>query len=163
MTRLPLLDIDDHIEYSTKKKVSDIIQEIGEDAFLDLESEIVQSIKPQGMIISCSGSVPLRQEAMNHLRETGKSIYIDVPVSVIIARLHRMKADRIIGMNGKNPMTLEEVLDYRQSFYDMSYDYRFACTDDITADEKAIRFFNFCKTKIPHLIPEESDRAKFAA
>ncbi|NCP76553.1 hypothetical protein GW830_00180 [bacterium] len=163
MTKLPLLDIDDHIEYSTKKKVSDIIQEIGEDAFLDLESEIVQSIKPQGMIISCSGSVPLRQEAMNHLRETGKSIYIDVPVSIIVARLHRMKADRIIGMNGKSPMTLEEVLAYRESFYEMSYDYRFSCTDNITADEKAIRFLDFCKMKIPDLIPKESKKEKLAA
>ncbi|MDD2891433.1 MAG: shikimate kinase [Candidatus Gracilibacteria bacterium] len=153
ITHLPLLDIDEHIERHERKSVAKIIQKIGDEAFLNLEAKLVQEINPQGMIISCSGSVPLRQEAMNHLRKTGTSIYIDVPIAIIASRLHRMKVDRIIGMNGRPPEALEEVLTDRLPFYNRSYDYDFICPDDVSKDEKVQRFVDFMKTTNPNLLP----------
>lgn len=77
------LDVDNHIEATEKAKVGDLIQQMGEERFLDFEQDVVMALNPNNTVISCSGSVPLRQNAMNHLREKGHSILIDVPLSVI--------------------------------------------------------------------------------
>jgi shikimate kinase len=59
---------------------------------------------------------------MEHLQVLGKVIWIDVPVEIIEARLSAMKVERIVGM-GK--MSLREILEWRKSFYESSFDFRF--------------------------------------
>ena len=139
------LDTDDYMEETGVETVGEVIQRVGEDAFLDYERDLVLGIHVERTVISCGGSVPLRTPAMEHLRATGYSILIDVPPQIIYERLARMKVDRIIGMNGKVKMTLEEILAYRQSFYDRSYDFRFTYSENHTKDETFRMFMNFVR------------------
>ena len=139
------LDTDDYMEETGTETVGEVIQRVGEDAFLDYERDIVLGIERKRTVISCGGSVPLRQEAMEHLRRTGWSILIDVPPTIIYERLERMKVDRIIGMNGAVKMTLEEILAYRQTFYDRSYDFRFSYTENLSKQDTFRIFMDFVR------------------
>lgn len=120
---MKFLDIDDHIEKVSNETVWEILSVLWDDLFLDYEAKIVQELDVDNTIISTSGSVPLRQDAMNHLRQSWMSILIDIPLSEVYRRLERMKVERIVGMNY---MTLEEILEYRKMYYDISHDFRFS-------------------------------------
>jgi shikimate kinase len=74
-------------------------------------------------VLATSGSVPLRPKAIEYLKTIWKIIYLEIPIEAVKNRLKRMKVDRIVWM--KN-MTMEEILDYRKSFYENSYDYKFS-------------------------------------
>lgn len=141
------LDVDDHIEEVTWDTVWNILKTLWDDAFLDFEAWIVKELDLKNTIISTSWSVPLRQDAMNHLRRNWTSILIDIPLPEIYARLQRMKVDRIVWMW---KMTLEEILEYRRTFYELSTDIKFA-TDFSRAKVEVINdFFNFYRSNFLH-------------
>lgn len=117
------LDVDDYIEDVANQTVWEVLKALWDDLFLDYEAKLVQQLDVKNTVISTSGSVPLRQEAMNHLRQSWISILIDIPLVEVYARLKRMKIERIVWM-GK--MTLEEILEYRKMYYEISHDFRFS-------------------------------------
>ena len=56
-----------------------------------------------------------------------------------------MKVDRIIGMNGEEKLTLEQILAFRKGFYEMSHDFRFSYDGNIPKEETFARFLEFFK------------------
>ena len=52
-------------------------------------------INKTNTIISLTGSNPLSEPTMKHLRKNGVVIYIDVDKNEIINRCHKMKIDRV--------------------------------------------------------------------
>lgn len=142
-TGMGFVDVDKYIEKTTREKVWTILSRLWDDKFLDFESSLVRDICVSNTVISTSGSVPLRQEAMNHLRQSWISILIDIPLAQVYARLKRMKVERIVWM-GK--MTLEEILEYRKMYYEISHDFRFS-TDFSQAKSDIFKdFFEFYET-----------------
>jgi len=142
VTWMNFLDFDDDIiEKQMWKSVAEVLSELWEENFLDLEEKLALDIKHlENTILSTSGSVPLRPKAMNHLRTIWKSIYIDIPVENIKKRLERMKVDRIVGMEN---MTMDEILEYRDWFYKKSFDYSFQ-NDGLGSKEETFEvFLNF--------------------
>ena len=136
------LDSDDYLEVVTWKLYSDHLDELWEDWMLEFEREFVLGINCENTIISTGWSVPLKQDAMDYLREFWHSILLDINIETIKSRLERMKVDRIIGMsNGKN--TLDQTLAYRKEFYEKSYDFRFTNDGLWTKDEIFEEFYNF--------------------
>jgi shikimate kinase len=94
---MEVLDFDDDIiEVEMEKSCSDVLCELGEEKFLDMEEKLALNLKLENKILSCSGSVPLKQKAMDYLKTQGHVIYIDIPVKTIEKRLKRMKVDRIV-------------------------------------------------------------------
>ncbi|MDD5769446.1 MAG: shikimate kinase [Candidatus Gracilibacteria bacterium] len=139
---MPIIDIDDLIEESMQRSAGDTLTKYGEEKFLDFEKEISLKLKPKHSIISCTGSIPLRKEAMDYLRTIGYAILINIPLDKIKNRLEIMKVDRIVGMsNGR--MTLDEVLNYRDGIYKQSYDFIF--NDDGVGNKKEMfkKFLDF--------------------
>lgn len=114
------LDVDDFMEEENQRTVGSILEELGDDDFLDFEEKETLKINTTNSIISTSGSNPLRQKAMEHLQKNGILIYIDPPLKMIEERLERMKVDRIVGMKSQ---TIGEILKWRkENAYD-KYDY----------------------------------------
>ncbi len=137
------LDIDDYMEEINNKTVWEILREKWEEKFLDYEEEIIQSLKPNNTIISCSWSIPLKENAMKHLSDISTIIYINIPLKTILNRLNRMKVDRIVWMW---TMNMEEILEYRESFYLKNYHYMFENEWIWTKDEVFEDFLNFIKS-----------------
>lgn len=148
VTWLAILDIDNYMEDVTWKHVGDILLELWDEKFLEFEKNMTLSVDVENTIISCSWSNPLKQEAINFLRKSWKVIYLNTPTEVITKRLGSMKVERIVGM--KLWVTLEDILKYRKTFYDVSYDYIFENEWVKSKKETFFNFIEFIKT-IPEL------------
>ena len=132
------------------KEVKKILELLWDDKFLELEWFMWRSLVFESQtVLSTSWSLPLRLDAMAHLKQNWKVIYIDIPLELIISRLHEMKTDRIIWMW---KMTLEEILEYRDNFYNITKDLDFKVpsfevrnwkTKEERSIEKFIVFANF--------------------
>ncbi len=75
------VDTDEEIHKKTGKFAHEIIEENGEKAFRDVESEVVKTVsKLQGRVISTGGGAILRKENVELLRENGKIFFLDRPL-----------------------------------------------------------------------------------
>lgn len=134
------------------KKVNELLELLWDDDFLKLEWFMWKNlIFDSQTVLSASWSLPLRLEAMSHLKKNWKIIYIDIPLEIIISRLNEMKTNRIVWMW---KMTLEEILQYRGNFYHYTKDFNFKTpifeartgkTKEEREKEKTIIFWEFMK------------------
>ncbi|MCC5832636.1 MAG: shikimate kinase [Chlamydiales bacterium] len=86
---LPFYDTDRLLEAAYGKSVSALWQELGENAFRDLETAIVLSLKKEPSVIATGGGTLLREENRVHLKEMGRSVYLKVPVEILWKRLQK--------------------------------------------------------------------------
>lgn len=138
----PIIDIDDYIEETYKKSIWSILETLWEDRFLELEKKVTLTLRPNNTIISCTWSIPLKKESIDYLKSIWYIIYIDTHIDKIKERLHKMKVDRIVGMSNWK-MTLDQVLDYRQDFYNKSYDYNFKNSWTSEKKDTFLMFLNY--------------------
>ncbi len=108
------LDTDSFISQKEKSTLQGIIDTKGLDYFLDVESEIGSEIVCDRVIIATGGSMVMAESAMEHLKELGTIIYINVPLDELRRRLGNYK-DRGIAM--KNGEGLEAILAEREPQY----------------------------------------------
>ena len=134
---MPHYDVDDdHLEAYWKTTVSQKLAELGDEGFVEAEAEATMSINKQNTIISLSGSNPLHDKAMNHIRSQGVVVYLDVAKDEIIRRLHKMKVCRIVGQATKE---LGDILEYRRGIYEKYYDIRILIGNDETVEAIAAK------------------------
>ena len=132
------------------QEVKTLLELLWDDKFLELEWFMWRNLGFESQtVLSTSWSLPLRLDAMAHLKQNWKVIYINIPLELIISRLKEMKTDRIIWMW---KMTLEEILAYRDNFYTLTKDLDFKVpnfeirtwkTKEERLDEKSIVFTHF--------------------
>lgn len=140
---MEVIDFDDDvIEVEMKKSCADVLSELWEEKFLEMEERLALNLKLKNKILSCSWSVPLSKKAMDYLKTIWNVIYINIPINTIEERLNRMKVDRIIGMSNWK-MTLREILDYRLPFYLDSFEYEFKSDWNWTKDENFLKFLKW--------------------
>ncbi len=78
---LILVDTDEEILNKTNKTPAQIINENGEKAFRDIESEIIiEFSKKTGCVIATGGGAVLREENQKALRQNSTIIYLDTPI-----------------------------------------------------------------------------------
>ena len=118
------LDTDSFISQKEKSTLQGIIDTKGLDYFLATESEIGSEIVCDRVVIATGGSMVMAKDAMEHLRELGTVIYINVPLEELRRRLGNYK-DRGIAM--KDGESLETILKEREPYYkkyaDITVDY----------------------------------------
>lgn len=118
------VDTDLLIQEQEEKLLHEIIAEVGQDGFLQIENQVNQNVNVQNAVISPGGSVVYCEEAMRHYKEIGTVIYLKVSYETIAKRI-------------RNPKKRGVVLKEGQSFRDL-YDERvrlFEKYADITVSE----------------------------
>lgn len=151
---------DDWLEVQWKDTVANKLKEFGEDKFLEEEGKLLSvlarsfalpglssasssasassssssstssSLLTRPHVISLTGSNPLIPSALSELSKTGLLYYLDVQPTEILARMERMKVNRIVGQNsGKS---LASILAWRRQIYENSYDVRVLIQDNET-------------------------------
>ena len=99
---MPIVDIDnDHLEKRWGMSVADKLSQMGDEGFLDAEDQALQELSVRNTILSLTGSNALREGGMTHVARDGVVVYLDVKHQDIIARMERMKVDRIVGQASK--------------------------------------------------------------
>lgn len=88
-------DLDDLIEMTEEKTISEIFEEDGEDYFRKLEAKILRWFtEKKKYVLAAGGGTPCFHENMNWMKKEGVVIWLDESVEVLVQRLAAEKAHR---------------------------------------------------------------------
>jgi len=117
------IDTDDLIIDKYNKSLIEILNEFGNEIFLDIESEIIQTIKEDNIIISTGGSVIYREKTMKFLDKMYGTIYfIDVPLKEIQRRCINLGTRGVVLKDGQ---TFEDLYNERYPLYKKYSNFKF--------------------------------------
>ena len=108
------LDTDVVFQAQQGRKLQEMINEIGIDAFLNMEEACVCGIECDHTVIATGGSVVYGKKAMRHLHNNGLIVYIRLPYQEIEKRLSNL-ATR--GVTLREGQTLRDLCDERIPLY----------------------------------------------
>ena len=109
------IDSDSVIVAREGKPLSVIIEEVGREAFLDIEAKINSELAAHRCVIATGGSVIYRDYAMQKLKNMGLVLYLNHPFETIERRLGDLKKR---GVALKEGYTLKDLYDERTPLYE---------------------------------------------
>lgn len=133
---LELMDTDATIEDTEGRSISSIFREDGEEAFRDMETELLTMIAGdhlRDMVISLGGGMPVREKNRELLKKSGKVVYLKASPETIY---ERVKGDTTRPLlQGEDPLLrIKELMEGRSDVYDEAADL-IIDTDNKTPDE----------------------------
>ena len=139
----PFLDTDDLIEEKAGQSISQIFSEQGEQAFRDLESEIVSEVaQKKEQVVALGGGAILRPENWDLLTQSGVTIALHADVDTLFQRIHK-RSHRPLMSSYTNEELLQRIsslLEQRKSFYQKA-DFSFNSTQDVPPKVLAKQIF----------------------
>lgn len=108
------IDSDLIIQEKYDKTLERLIEENGETGFIHIENEVNCSIDVKKTVIATGGSAVYGTEAMEHFRNIGTIIYLEVSYEQLEERLGSLH-ERGVVSNGKT--TIEEIYEDRKNLY----------------------------------------------
>lgn len=84
---MPFVDTDLIIQQKENRFLQDIIDSDGIEEFLSIEETVILNINLNRHIISTGGSVILKLDSINHLKENGILVYLQLPFTEIDKRI----------------------------------------------------------------------------
>ncbi len=139
---LEVLDTDLLIEEAQKKTIADIFRDEGEEAFRDMESDMLRQLltREGNYIISLGGGMPCRKENRELLKELGRVVYLKAGPEVLIKRLENGVEKRPMLSGHDLEKRVNELLEKRESDYNDAADVIVGIgEDDVPAVVKKIR------------------------
>ena len=116
----PLIDMDQVIEQRAGKSISSIFEQLGEDAFRQMETSLLEELNVpnlQRRIISTGGGVVTRAENRSLLRGLGYVVWLHAPLAVIFDRTGRNR-DRPL-LDTEDPAArIRALMDLRKPLYE---------------------------------------------
>ena len=85
------IDTDILIQKAEKKRLSQIIEEIGVDGFLEVENRVNAAVEADHCVIATGGSAVYGEEAMRHFKKIGHIMYLKTDYETISKRLKNIK------------------------------------------------------------------------
>jgi shikimate kinase len=109
------VDLDYEIETRERKSIKEIFSLNGEDYFRQIESKtlIDWSASSKSFVMATGGGTPCFYKGIDVINETGLSIFLDVPVIQLLARLEK-KTDRPL-LSASDKQEMEEKLSVLRS------------------------------------------------
>ncbi len=119
--KMPFVDLDQYIEAATGKTIKQIFEAEGEPYFRGLETQYLKELATQPTaVVSLGGGTPCFFNNMAFLKKTGRTVYLQTPVGILVSRLMQSKTERPL-LNGKNEDAvkdfMEKQIQQREKFY----------------------------------------------
>ena len=114
MLGMDFLDTDLLIQRREGQRLSDIISEKGISGFLDVENTVCREVNVKDTVIATGGSIVYSVQAMEHLKEIGIVIYLEVPFEALENRIQDIRGRGVVLAEGQ---TLEELYQERSVLY----------------------------------------------
>ena len=111
---LEFVDTDLLIQKQTGRKLQEIIDNDGIEAFLKIEGEVISKLDCKNSVIATGGSAVFSESAMNNLSRNGIIVFLDVPLDEIKCRVNNITTRGIAMKPGE---TLETVYNERLPLY----------------------------------------------
>ena len=109
------IDTDILIQRAQKKRLAQIIQEVGVDGFLEVENRVNASVEADHCIIATGGSAVYGKDAMRHFKEIGHIMYLKTDYETIRKRLGNIRQRGVALREGQ---TLRDLYDERTVLYE---------------------------------------------
>ena len=109
------IDSDLLIQEREGRLLHEIISEEGNEGFLKIENEVNCAIEDKKAVIATGGSVIYGEEAMNHLKNLGKVVYLKIPFDEMCRRLGDFSHRGVIMLHGNK---LDEMYSERAPLYE---------------------------------------------
>ena len=122
------IDTDILIQKSQKKRLAQIIKEIGVDGFLEVENRVNASVEADHCIIATGGSAVYGEDAMRHFKEIGHIMYLKTDFETIRKRLGNIRQRGVALREGQ---TLRDLYDERTVLYEKYADTVIEETGDV--------------------------------
>ena len=111
---MDFIDTDLIIQKEYNKTLSEIIDEKGIEEFKKVENDVISKLELDNTIIATGGSAVYGKEAMKHLRDISKVVYIQLSEENIEDRLGDLNERGVVLEDGE---TLQELYDERIPLY----------------------------------------------
>lgn len=102
------VDSDLVIQEKYGRLLYELIDEYGVDGFLKIENDVNASLQLQSCVLATGGSVVYGGEAMEHLRQIAKVVYLKLPYEEVAERLGDLNARGVTLRPGQTLMDLYE-------------------------------------------------------
>lgn len=135
---LELIDTDEAIEEAEGRKISEIFEQDGEEAFRDMETELMEMVISEHMretVISLGGGLPVREKNRELLKRAGKVVYLRTSPETVYDRLKGDETRPLL--KSEDPLArIKELQDKRGKIYEEAADI-IVDTDGKTPEEVA--------------------------
>ncbi len=111
---MDFIDTDLIIQKEYNKTLAEIIDEKGIEEFKKVENDVISKLELDNTIIATGGSAVYGKEAMKHLRDISKVVYIQLSEENIEDRLGDLNERGVVLEDGE---TLQELYDERIPLY----------------------------------------------
>lgn len=95
------LDADLLIQQQENRLLKEIIAQEGVDGFIRIENQVNASIETEMTVIATGGSVIYGEEAMRHLKQIARVIYLRIPYEELEKRLGNLKNRGVVLRDGQ--------------------------------------------------------------
>ena len=109
------IDTDILIQRAEKKRLAQIINEVGVDGFLEVENRVNASVEADHCVIATGGSAVYGEDAMRHFKEIGHIMYLKTDFETIRKRLGNIRQRGVALREGQ---TLRDLYDERPVLYE---------------------------------------------
>ena len=121
------LDSDLVIQEQSGRKLQEMIDEMGPEAFSAFEDAVNATLIPHNTVIATGGSAVYGTRAMEHFKEIGTVVYLNASYETIEKRIRNFETRGIVIPEGQ---TFRDVYDERTALYEKYAD----ITVDVDAD-----------------------------
>lgn len=111
------IDADLVIQNQCDKTLQKLIDACGPEGFIQVENEILRDLEASRSIIATGGSAVYSDEAMRHLADIGKIVYLQISYDQLVHRLSDLQ-ERGVVLKGGIGMSLRELYDERKPLYE---------------------------------------------
>lgn len=128
------IDTDALIEEREGMSISDIFSQKGEEAFRNMETELLRELKQsKDLIVSCGGGMALRDENAGIMKEAGTVVWLTAKPATILERV-KYDDSRPLLRGNKNEKFISDLLEQRYPKYEAAADVKVE-TDGRTVQE----------------------------
>lgn len=114
------IDTDLLIQKQERRLLKEIIAQEGIDGFLAIENQVNRDLEVEHAVVAPGGSVIYCEEAMEHFRNIGTVVYLQVSFDTINHRIGNAKNRGVVLREGQ---TLQDLYDERVELFERYADY----------------------------------------
>lgn len=114
------IDSDSVIVAREGKLLPKLIEELGNDGFLEVEAKVNGSICASRCVISTGGSAIYRADAIEKMKKNGVVVYLKIPYEEVERRLGDLKTRGVVLKEG---FTLRDLYEERVPLYEAQADF----------------------------------------
>lgn len=82
------VDTDKLIIREEGRSIADIFAQSGEEYFREVERRVLRTIRPgASLVVSTGGGMPCFHENMTYINSAGVSVFLDVPIDILVRRI----------------------------------------------------------------------------